>query len=178
MHDMALPLPSTSLDLEPTKIVTHSEHTPQNDNAAPPTVPSAALQLAEPQRATPSMGSRCERCISPRERPIPTRAAICHFFHRLDRTCQHLKGQSLFVIGLTRMWRDGETPSGIRSPLGKSGWPFLGPSIYYLIFPRLGSVLTVIQQSRQCRPLLERKPRVTGIQQVRMLYLVDARGRC
>jgi hypothetical protein len=67
-HDMALPPPSIPSDLEPTQIATLSEHTPQNDNAAPPpTVPSAASQPAEPQRATPSMGSRCEHCVSSRE---------------------------------------------------------------------------------------------------------------
>ena len=66
-HDMALPPPSIPSDLEPTQITTISEHIPQNDNAVlPPTDPSAAPQLTEPQRATPSMGSRCEPlCLIP-----------------------------------------------------------------------------------------------------------------
>jgi hypothetical protein len=71
--DMALPPPSIPSDLEPTQIATLFEHAPQNDNAVPPpTFPSAAPQLAEPQRGTPSMGSRCEHCVSSHERPIPT----------------------------------------------------------------------------------------------------------
>jgi hypothetical protein len=55
----------------------------------------------------------------------------------------------------------------------------MGPSSsHFDLSDGLDSVLTVIQQSQQCRPLLERKNRVTRIQQVRMLYLLDARDQC
>jgi hypothetical protein len=157
---MALPPPSIPSDLEPTQIATLSEHNPQNVNADTLTVPSAALQLAEPQRATPSMGPRCEHCVSSPKRPIQTtsyfRAAICHFSHHSDRTCQHLRGQSCFVIRLTRMWRDGERPSSVGSPqqthfydLATVVGPFLGPSSYHFdLSGSLGSVLTVIHQSQ------------------------------
>jgi hypothetical protein len=76
-----------------------------------------------------------------------------------------------------------ETPSSVGSPqqrhfydLARVVGHFLGPSSYHFdLSDSLGSVLTVIHQSQQCRPLLERKNRVACIQQVRVLYLVDAR---
>lgn len=158
LHDMALPPPSIISDLEPTQVATLSDHTPQNDNAAPPpTVPPP--QLSEPQRVTPSMGSRWEHYVSSHERPILTilyfLTAIYHFFHRLDRTFQLLRGQSPFVLCLTRMRRDGERPSSVGSTqqghchdLARVAGPFLGFSSYHFdLSESLVPVLTVIQQS-------------------------------
>jgi hypothetical protein len=79
-----------------------------------------------------------------------------------------------------------ETPSSVGPPqqrhfyeLARVVGSFLGPSSYHFdFFDSVGSVLTVIQQPQQCRPLLERKNRVTRIQQVCMLYVVDPRDRC
>lgn len=78
------------------------------------------------------------------------------------------------------MWRDGETPSSVGSPQQRHFYGvvglFLSPSSYHFdLSDSLGAVLIVIQQPQQCRPLLERKNRVTRIQQVRMLYLPDVR---
>jgi hypothetical protein len=112
-RDMALPPPSIPSDLKPAQITTLSEHSPQNENAAPPsTVPSAAPQLAEPQRVTPSMSSRCEHCVSSHKRLIPTtpltaQQRIATSFTVWIAPTNTSKVSSL-LSELTWMWRDGD----------------------------------------------------------------------